>query len=313
MDEWRAWHARLEAAFGLRAGNSPLLEDLSRLEDSYGEHVRLNYHGHRALCGAFTVFFHDTLYSVARSYPGHATEALARHQPALFVDAVATFRSFRAAEALLYAGYPLDGYALLRDLKDEAAYCAALVSGHTDYVRLRGLGELTSEDGTPHVRKAREREERRLLPLYFGEQSGLSAPHLAAVKHWNDLFHLEVHGSRLTTTDVFGWFRREHDLEIAPRPKDRTIGLYVSAQPVVAWMHLRCLPFLQLPGRMLDAGWANRWTVLDESFAWMLRTWTAPTLNTGEALGALINSRFAFSPSNHYREGSPAERSHPSA
>jgi hypothetical protein len=302
MNEWREWHERLESAFGLTNGSSPALAELAAAERSYGDYIQANYAGHRALWGAFSIFHHDTLTQVARTYPGYPTEEQAKYHPALFVDAIAVFRSFRAAEALLYSGYPLDGYALLRDLKDEAAYVAAMISGETDYVRLRGLGALTESAGTAEVKRAREREEKRLLPKYFGDASGLEVDVRDAIKRWSTLFNLEVHGSRLTTTDIVGWFRREHDLQIAPRPKSRIIGLYVSTVPVVAWMHLRCLPFLQLPGRALDATWQRQWHLLDESFRWLLSTWQSSALETGRALVRLVDTKFAFDPRHVYVE-----------
>jgi hypothetical protein len=159
------------------------------------------------------------------------------------------------------------------------------------------------------VRKAREREEKRILPTFYGDSNGLPEPFSTAVRRWSALFHAEVHGSRLTATDVVDWFRGRNPFELAPTPKQRPIALYVSTVPVIAWMFHRCLPFLQLPGRQFGAQWIAEWELLDESFRWMLSTWDSPSMETGAALTKLIDGRFAFNSATVYVEHpSPASR-----
>ncbi len=52
----------------------------------------------------------------------------------------ATFRNFRAAEVTKNNGYPLDGFALLRDLKDRAIHFGAVVLGAAHILALHGVG-----------------------------------------------------------------------------------------------------------------------------------------------------------------------------
>jgi hypothetical protein len=278
------------------------LSAVSAVEREFGEYVARTQHGHRVLWASFMTFFHDTIFCAKAAYAGHATERLAPHHPAIFADFTTRFRSFRAAESLLYAGYPLDGYALLRDLKDEAALLAALAAGETDYLTLKGLSPTSDERTRTQVRKAREREENRILATFYGDSNGLSESFSTAIRRWNALFHAEVHGSRLTATDVVDWFRGESPFELAPTPKQRPIALYVSSVPVIAWMFHRCLPFLQLPGRQFGEQWTAKWEILEESFRWMLSTWSSPSMETGAALTQLIDSRFAFNSAMVYVE-----------
>ncbi len=301
-NELRDWQVRLSRTFQVVNGETASLSAVSAVEQEFGEYVARTQHGHRVLWASFMTFFRDTIYRAKAAYAGYPTEGIAPQHPAVFADFTTRFRSFRAAESLLYAGYPLDGYALLRDLKDEAALLAALAAGETDYLTLRGLSSSSGERTLTQVRRAREREENRILPTFYGDSSGLAEPYRAAVRRWSSLFHAEVHGSRLTATDVVDWFRGETPFELAPTPKQRPIALYVSTVPVIAWMFHRCLPFLQFPERRFGTQWTAEWGTLDESFRWMLSTWSSPSMDTGVALTQLIDSRFAFNASTVYAE-----------
>lgn len=301
-NEFREWQARLVRTFQVEHGDTATLTAVSAGEQTFGAYVARTQHGHRVLWASFMTFYHDTMYRTKAAYAGYPTERIAPQHPALFVDVATRFRSFRAAESLLYAGYPLDGYALLRDLKDEAAFLAALAAGETDYLTLRGLSSESGERTSTQVKKAREREENRIRATFYGDANGLAEPFGSAVRRWSSLFHSEVHGSRLTATDVFDWFRGRSPFELAPTPKEHSIALYVSTVPVIAWMFHRCLPFLQLPGTRFGTRWIAEWELLDESFRWMLSTWSSPAMETGAALTQLINSRFRFSTATVYVE-----------
>ena len=93
------------------------------------------------------------------------------------------FRRVRACENLLLNGYPLDGYALLRDLKDRAIFLAAIAHNLTTWNALLGFGQgvpvptsretrLTDAE-QQLMKKNAEREEHRLLDLMIRKKSGL--------------------------------------------------------------------------------------------------------------------------------------------
>lgn len=305
-DELRAWQRRLTEAFDITDGSNATLRMLSDVEARFGDYVAQNYAGHRALWASFMTFFMETLDRAARSYAAFDTAKRAPHHPTVFVDAVTHFRSFRAADALLYAGYPLDGYALLRDLKDEAVFLGALSSGSTNYRRLRGFGQDAALPERSIQTRLRKKEESRLLHEFFSDSGGVDAILAAEARRWSDSFHREVHGSRFTAVDVSRWFLDGNPLEFAPVPRRETIGPYVSAFPVVGWMFLRCLPFLQLPGKRFDEDWERDWRLLDTSFRWMLSTWDESRAPTGTALTSLIEVRLPFDPTIEYFEPPPA-------
>lgn len=297
----KEWQLRLEQTFEISQGSNPLLDRLAAAEAGYGAHVQSRYHGHRALRAAFMALFHDSLVRSARAYSNADIVHASPYQPALFLDFLTNFRSFCAAESLLYSGYPLDGYGLLRDLKDEAGYLAALARGDTDYRRLRGYAGKEPTD-LEEVRKSREAEERRLSRLTFGDELSLTDASRHAIKRWSAMFHLEVHGSRLTTTEFLGWIRSEEPLSLLPVPKERSMGVYVTTAPIIFWMHLRCLPFLQLQPSAFGVEWARKWHVLDDSFRWLLGTWESADKTLPGALISLIDGLFAFDTETCYVE-----------
>jgi hypothetical protein len=89
-------------------------------------------------------------------------------------------------------------------------------------------------------------EEKKIFSRMIGKNSGLDVAHLEALTQWNELFHTEVHGSRLSTMrEVFSWLQDKKDFAVGPRMDDDSFTMYMNRFTEIAWMILRSLPFLQ--------------------------------------------------------------------
>ena len=80
------------------------------------------------LADSFNAFLLETVETAEAEWNKEAVR-LGIWFPRYLLYYTAIFRTFRAAETLLLSGYPLSGYALLRDLKDRAMILAALGGG----------------------------------------------------------------------------------------------------------------------------------------------------------------------------------------
>jgi len=268
------WQKRLEDNFtegGIVGGSK--LASLLGSEDTFGAHVSNNYHGYLVLADSFFSFYIDTL-EMAES---QAREMGAEADPDYFgilIDYASTFRTFRAAERLLVSGYPLPGYSLLRNLKDFAILMSGLVSGKTTYRKLWGFEGLPEEPQNREDRKAimekakknRKREEWQVFEAVVGKKSGLEESNMRELERWSELFHLEVHGRRLSSVAGLEWIKGERTLPIYPSIEERDTAMYLNRSHEISWLLLRTFPFLQLDTSSFGSRWAEKWRVLDDSF-----------------------------------------------
>ena len=194
------WQKRLERYFtvdGVIGGH--LLEIIDK-EKKYGEYVITKFHGQRVLMDSFFSFFIETI-RVANSQiknKGWPT-SYPQYGPIILFYAM-LFRSFRAVENLFTCGYPLDGYAMLRDIKDRALFLGAIVSGITSLSKIFGYAgvKALTEETYKKLKAERKKEEFRVLNLMIRTKSGLDEAIRFELQKWENFFHEEVHGSKLT-------------------------------------------------------------------------------------------------------------------
>jgi hypothetical protein len=172
------WQRRLEETFiyrGIVGGR--ILPSVMEQERICGAYLVDKFRGHRILADSFLDFFALTLRSAAaghyeKGWPGHPY-----YIPCL-LEFVTQFRGMRAAEILSLNGYPLDGYALQRNLKDQAIFIGSIVSDISSFPSLYGLkGPPISNPWTEKEQKLvfhhRKEEEKRIFSQMMGEDSGL--------------------------------------------------------------------------------------------------------------------------------------------
>jgi hypothetical protein len=227
----------------------------------------------------------------------------------MLMESASLFREVRAADILYHSGYPLDGFSLLRDVRDRAIFLAAVGSGQ---VTLRQLAGYESNAQVPpklteemwlDMRQRAKRLERDLLRRVIGSESGLAPATQQELKGWTELFQLEVHGSRLTRSAEFReWITGTIGLPLIPKPREWALAVYANRFVEVCWMVLSVLPLLQLTPYAFGTDWAQRWVVLDESFRHDAEDLWRMGKPIEGAIIHMVDTKFAFSPANHYTD-----------
>jgi hypothetical protein len=307
------WQGRLERTFTVDGVGGNRLLEVAAAEQAYASFARDNLYGHFVLANSFFVFFLETL-ALAESTRAEWDQASYQWYTPLLLQQATNFRRLRAASNLFLQGYPLFGYALLRDLKDQAILIAGVGSGITTYRRLWGLeGDrtqsqpLTEADWGP-IRKRIEKEEQRVFDFMLRGASGLEDEHRIELESWEKMFHQEVHGSRFTNMKgALWWGNSANPLPTMPTPDVNTAGMYVNRADEIGWMLLRTLPMLQLRPGAFGVEWARRWTILDESFQFLVESLARDGLRVASSIIYFVETKFRFSPqSTSYTEVAPA-------
>jgi hypothetical protein len=132
-----AWQKGLEEAFSTdEIVGGKYLAEVQAEEDECGACIVFKYRGHRVVHDSFFEFFGATLtlaFQHVRQFgwPPNSPQYLIG-----FLHFLTLFRVARAADKLAIAGYPLDGYAVLRSLKEQAFALAGVVLGYSSFGRL---------------------------------------------------------------------------------------------------------------------------------------------------------------------------------
>lgn len=306
------WQKNLEENFsdnGVFGGRilSPIIEQ----EQICGAYFIQNFHGHRVLADSFLDFFAITLRFAGE---GHSRHGWPEHPyyPICLVEFITQFRGMRAAELLSVNGYPLDGYALQRNLKDQAVSLGAIVGGISSFPALYGLKESTTTPRTKNDQRAalnrRKDEEKRIFSQMIGKNSGMDPAQLEALTQWNELFHMQVHGARLSAMrEISSWIQDKKDFAVGPRMDDDSFAMYMNRFTEIAWMTLRCLPFLQTERICFNEEWQYQWEVLDNALRASVEGLGSLGKKIAPAFIAMIEQKFANAPTSRYIErGAPS-------
>jgi len=304
------WQKRLVDTFSTDEIVGKRLMAIIEMEKAYGLHVVNGYHGYRVLTDSFFDFYMETLQAANDWISMNGFPSDVPSYSSVFLFYVMSFRRLRAAENLFLCGYPMDGYALLRDMKDRAICMGAIMNRLGSFSSLY-LGERHIDDQEKTltrdeyiaVSKHRAKKERAVRKQMIGEDSGLTAEQIYELKQWDKLFHEEVHGSRFSYFMEGGpWLKGEKPLSLGPLPEEKTIGMYMNRNNEICWMNLRTLPFLQLEPRAFGKEWARKWYVLDDSFRITVEGLGHMDKKIAWAIIALVDQKFRFSPEEMYFE-----------
>ena len=172
------WQRRLENYFKVDGITGKPLIPVIEMESAHGRYVVERFQGQFVLMDSFFGFFIETVNKAIAFASLKRWPSKYPNYPFVLIYYVTIFRSFRAAENLLRCGYPLDGYALLRDLKDRAIFLGALAHGKTSFPKLFGVlknKSVTSITEKEYQRIKREikNEECRIRRETIREESGL--------------------------------------------------------------------------------------------------------------------------------------------
>lgn len=304
------WQKQLEDTFSMDGIVGTRLMTIIEMEKAYSRYVINKFHGYRVLTDSYFDFYMETLQLAndkanMNDFPSHVPS-----YSSVFLFYVMNFRRLRAAENLFLCGYPLDGYALLRDMKDRAICIGAVINRLGSFSALF-LGERPMDDQGKEltrdeyiaVSKDREKKERAVRKQMIGEESGLTAEQIYELKRWEKLFHEEVHGSRFSYFMEGGpWLKGEKTLSLGPIPNNPSVGMYMNRSSEIDWMIFRTLPFLQLSSGAFGEEWARKWRILDESFKTAIEELGHMKKKIAWAIIEVVNRKFNFSLESVYFE-----------
>jgi hypothetical protein len=304
VEEWQKRLADNFSENGIIGGN---LLPIAQTEDEVGAHYVINtFKGHDVLANAFMGFFAHTL-RVARLSIGKLGWPTAKpNYPIVLAYFLHLFRRCRAAEILSLKGYPLDGYALMRDIKDRAIALGAM--GHNVTTILRVLGTLEQpvpKDEAEYRKKSvrkRKDEENKIWRRMVGTESGLPPDIQETLKRWDEFFHLEVHGGIYSLMQEISGFETGTGSFIGPTHSQDAYVMYINRASEINWLITRLLPYLQPSMNVFGDGWDRKRTILDESFRYMAEDMSSLGKHIGEAFITLIDSKFSFGSSFCYFE-----------
>jgi hypothetical protein len=216
------------------------------------------------------------------------------------------FRSYRACENLLFKGYPFDGYALLRDLKDRAIFMCAISHNISSFSRLYGYDakmELKTPEDLKKLKDKCMKEENRILNKIIRKESGLPPDVLSELGKWEKLFNHEVHGSKLSfSSELHSWVSEKNPPSIGPLPNINSLGMYMNRACEIAWLILRLLPFLQPSENAFGEEWLKKYSILDDSFLYALKGLAELNKKIGNAFIFFVDQKFSFNAPFFYFE-----------
>ena len=243
-----AWQKRLEDHFtveGVFCGNLSAILDQEQI---CGEYYTNKFHGQDVLIHSFQSFYIETIINVFDWVEEHGWPKDCKNYAPLLFYYITTFRGFRACENLLLKGYSLDGYALLRDLKDRCIFLGGIAHNMTSFPALLGIQGLESAtiEEWQKLRKRRKEEEGRVLSKMIRKDSDLPEEIRKELDRWEQMFHEQVHGSKFTFFLEGGdWMKGKEPISIWPVPNEKSMAMYMNRAAEIGWMLTRLLPFLQ--------------------------------------------------------------------
>jgi hypothetical protein len=291
------WHKRLADTFKVNGVVGGHLQIVYDAEDRVTDYLIKTLRGQDALLCSFQSFFIETLTLAkedinARGWLKHAPNysvALA----AFFV----LFRRFRACEILYAKGYPLDAYALMRDVKDRAFLFAGVAHNITTFGKILGLPAKQPTNSATYSKETtqnRKNNEHRVMRAMTGKTSGLSQDVQDDLKLWDDMFHLEMHGGTFSLIQEVTQLHERNALQIGPSVVQEAYLIYVNRTSELGWMVTRLLPYLQMTENAFGDEWHKKRDILDDSFRYMVEGFESLGKRLGTSFIKMMDDKFAF-------------------
>ncbi|MCH7225119.1 hypothetical protein [Haloferula sp. A504] len=298
-EDWKELQQKLSDAFTTDGIIGKRVGHILDAEARYGEFVETNFRGVGLLSHAFQEFYMDTIELAAAGWEEQGRDPTPATYTEVWLWHLANFRSVRAVDILFHNGYPMDGLTRLRHLKESALLLGGMLSGLTNYTKLKAWetpdGQQTAAPTDQRRRREIMAEERRVLGLMIRAESGIPSDDLDELRIWESFFNMEVHGALLTQVLEHGPTVLGRDtMSVAPKPRNDSIGMFMNRMCEVAWMLHRTLPILQLSDRRFDSSWEQKWTLLDENFLAMEQSLADLGKEIGNVLIRFIEEKLPF-------------------
>ena len=299
------WLKRLEDNFtvkGIIGGNLLEIFDQERI---CGEYFANKFHGQGVLIDSFQSFYVETIMNAIDWVAAHGWPKDCDYYAPLLFYYITTFRGFRACENLLLKGYPLDGYGLLRDLKDRCIFLAGIAHNITSFPALFGIKAIKGKtiEEWQKIKKGIKKEEHHVLGKMIRKDSGLPEEISKELYRWEQMFHEQVHGSKFTFFLEGGdWMKGKGPISVGPLPNERSMAMYMNRAAEIGWMLTRLLLFLQPVQDAFGVEWKKRYSILDDSFSVMVRSLGDMGKKIADAFIFFIDTKFSFPKNFHYLE-----------
>lgn len=269
------------------------------IEDAHGTHVAGRFLGFYSLGDGFKCFFFDTIDRLNELAP-RAPRALPSDYPLFVARLVLAMRLLRSTEVAAMRGYPLQGYASLRNAMESLVLISGALQGVSDFHGIEGVKEGEERD-FDLIYTERMKTEKMIFDWAWGDTSRLSEQVKREIISWRRSFNFETHGSRFSLAATKGWLEGREPLSVVPRFDGKDFSIYMNSYVQVAWMAHRLLPFLQPPELPLSEEWRGRWGEIDGYFRHFVES-TSVDLGRkiGEAFSEFVTSKFPFQATNTF-------------
>ncbi len=291
------WHKRLADAFKVNGLVGGHLRIVHEAEDRVSDYLVTNFRGQDALLCSFQSFLIETLMLANKEINRHGWLKNAPNYSVALAAFFILFRRFRACEVLYMKGYPLDGYALMRDIKDRAFLFAGVAHNITTVEKTLGLPVRQTSNRDAYGNEAKQNRkgnERRVMHAMTGKTSGLPSDVQEDLKRWDGMFNLEMHGGMYSLMQEIQGLQEGRVPQMGPAAVQDAYIMYMNRSSELGWMVTRLLPYLQMTENAFGEEWQRKRDILDDSFRYMLEGLS----NLGKRLGAsfimMMDDKFAF-------------------
>ena len=285
---------------------------MMRMEEEAGKAFVEKYHGFRRLTDSFLDSSAETLVAQA-AYSGKNGWPKLPYYLTCLMMFLTMFRSTRAAEVLSTNGYPMQGYSLMRGVKDQVWTMCGAVTGLATFAELFGWDGVTTEkwgeEDRARIVANRRKTEARVRELIVGKKSGLSEETQTWLLKWERMFNGEAHRGIYTLMRASSQMvdRDGTGFSLVAPPDELLDAMFLNRSTEINWMILRVLPFARR-SETKDDKWAEKWKILDESFAFMVKGLADIGKKIAPAFIELLDTKFKFDPSVFYSEPAPEEK-----
>jgi hypothetical protein len=260
-------HQKLRDTFSTGDVVGANLLPIHLLEEQREVQLCTSFSGYRLLNQCFLAFLYETLHIANKEAPESKPE-LSWYRPLLLVLAT-LFSRARASEIVYLHGYALEGFALLRDIKDRAILLAGILHGITTLPLILGFtAEGKLENDRDYWAADREMVKRRKSAHQATFKSmlteGLPAEVADHLRRWGDLFNAEVHMSLHSFVhEGLRPYRATGELNIGPNQSQLALEMYMNRSLEVSWALLKVLPIVQYRSFSHGDEWCRKWHLLD--------------------------------------------------
>ncbi len=299
------WQRRLGDTFTVNGLVGGSLLTVFDAEDAAGNYLVNTFRGQNVLLDSFQSFFIDTLALTSDQIKTNGWPKERLNYPVAFACFFNLFRRCRACEILYMKGYPLDAYALMRDIKDRVFMLAGVAHNMITFSGIIGAPRTplsNSKEYSKQSTKNRKDAEHRITNRLIGKTSGLALDIQDDLKLWDQVFNYEVHGGGVSLTQELSGISKGRIPQIGPSVDKNAFVTYMNRSSELGWLIVRVLPFLQVSDEAFGKDWERKRQVLDDSFRYMVEGLGNLGKKIAPSFITMIDARFAFKQPFYYFE-----------